>query len=224
MRKIRVLIADNHPVFREGLARLFQEEEDLECVATAQDGKEAIKLAQELLPDVAIIDVNMPEVSGIDALKQIRKVCPAMGILMLSAYKYSHYVNSSIQAGADGYLMKNIPRHKLIEAIRMIHAGQGVFNLEASGGVLRKLTAGAGGAGANSSALHRRELEVLRLVAKGMTNKHIASELNISDNTVGTHLVNIFRKLGVESRTEATLHAFREGLITTDELAGGQET
>lgn len=224
MRKIRVLIADNHPVFREGLARLFQEEEDLECVATAQDGKEAIKLAQELLPDVAIIDVNMPEVSGIDALKQIRKVCPAMGILMLSAYKYSHYVNSSIQAGADGYLMKNIPRHKLIEAIRMIHAGQGVFNLEASGGVLRKLTAGAGGAGANSSALHRRELEVLRLVAKGMTNKHIASELNISDNTVGTHLVNIFRKLGVESRTEATLYALREGLITTDELAGGQET
>lgn len=224
MRKIRVLIADNHPVFREGLARLFQEEEDLECVATAQDGKEAIKLAQELLPDVAIIDVNMPEVSGIDALKQIRKACPAMGILMLSAYKYSHYVNSSIQAGADGYLMKNIPRHKLIEAIRMIHAGQGVFNLEASGGVLRKLTAGAGGTGANSSALHRRELEVLRLVAKGMTNKHIASELNISDNTVGTHLVNIFRKLGVESRTEATLYALREGLITTDELAGGQET
>ena len=224
MRKIRVLIADNHPVFREGLARLFQEEEDLECVATAQDGKEAIKLAQELLPDVAIIDVNMPEVSGIDALKQIRKVCPSMGILMLSAYKYSHYVNSSIQAGADGYLVKNIPRHKLIEAIRMIHAGQGVFNLEASGGVLRKLTAGVGGAGANSSALHRRELEVLRLVAKGMTNKHIASELNISDNTVGTHLVNIFRKLGVESRTEATLYALREGLITTDELAGGQET
>lgn len=224
MEKIRVLIADNHPVFLEGLARLFQEEEDLECVATAQDGEEAIRLAQELLPDVAVIDVNMPHISGIEALKQIRKTCPSIGILMLSAYKYSHYVNSSIQAGADGYLMKNIPRHKLIEAIRLIHAGNGVFNLKASSGVLRRLTAGADGAAANPSTLHKRELEVLKLVAKGMTNKQIASELNISDNTVGTHLVNVFRKLRVESRTEATLLALREGLITTDEITGSRET
>lgn len=224
MRKIRVLIADNHPVFREGLARLFQEEDDLECVATAKDGEEAIRLAQEFMPDVAVIDVNMPQTSGIEALKQIRKTCPSIGILMLSAYKYSHYVNSSIQAGADGYLVKNIPRHKLIEAIRMIHAGQGVFNLEVSGGVLRRLTAGASDSTANPSVLHKRELEVLKLVAKGMTNKQIANELNISDNTVGTHLVNVFRKLGVESRTEATLHAFKEGLITTDEIAGTRET
>lgn len=224
MEKIRVLIADNHPIFLEGLARLFQEEEDLECVATAQDGEEAIRLAQELLPDVAVIDVNMPHISGIEALKQIRKTCPSIGILMLSAYKYSHYVNSSIQAGADGYLMKNIPRHKLIEAIRLIHAGNGVFNLKASSGVLRRLTAGADGATANPSTLHKRELEVLKLVAKGMTNKQIASELNISDNTVGTHLVNVFRKLKVESRTEATLLALREGLITTDEITGSRET
>lgn len=181
MEKIRVLIADNHPVFLEGLARLFQEEEDLECVATAQDGEEAIRLAQELLPDVAVIDVNMPHISGIEALKQIKKTCPSISVLMLSAYKYNHYVNSSIQAGADG-------------------------------------------AAANPSTLHKRELEVLKLVAKGMTNKQIASELNISDNTVGTHLVNVFRKLRVESRTEATLYALREGLITTDEITGSRET
>lgn len=224
MEKIRVLIADNHPVFLEGLARLFQEEEDLESVATAQDGEEAIRLAQELLPDVAVIDVNMPHISGIEALKQIKKTCPSIGVLMLSAYKYNHYVNSSIQAGADGYLVKNIPRRKLIEAIRMIHTGDGVFNLKASGGILRRLTVGADGAAANPSTLHKRELEVLKLVAKGMTNKQIASELNISDNTVGTHLVNVFRKLRVESRTEATLYALREGLITTDEITGSRET
>jgi len=222
--KIRVLIADNHPVFREGLARLFQEEEDLECIATAKDGDEAIKLAEELKPDVAIIDVNMPNTSGIDALKQIKKAHPGIGILMLSAYTYSHYVNSAIQAGADGYLVKNIPRHKLIEAIRMINDGQGVFNLEASGDVLRKLTAEENGQIASANTLYKRELEVLKLVAKGMTNKQIAGELNISDNTVGTHLVNIFRKLGVESRTEATLYALREGLITTDEASGRRET
>ena len=224
MCKIRVLIADNHPVFREGLARLFQEEEDLECVATAQDGKEAIKLARELLPDVAIIDVNMPETSGIDAVKEIKKACPTTGILMLSAYKYSHYVISSIQAGADGYLVKNIPRHKLVEAVRLIHAGQGVFNLEASSEALRTLTTGANGIVMSSSVLRRRELEVLKLAAKGMTNKRIANELNISDNTVGTHLVKIFRKLDVQSRTEAILYALKEGLISTDEIAGSQET
>lgn len=224
MRKIRVLIADNHPVFREGLSRLFQEEEDLECVATAEGGEEAVRLAQELQPDVAIIDVNMPETSGIDAVKQIKKVCPNTGILMLSAYKYSHYVISSIQAGADGYLVKSIPRHKLVEAIRLINMGQGVFNLEASSDVLRKLTTGANGVAMSSSVLHGRELEVLKLAAKGMTNRQIANELNISENTVGTHLVKIFRKLEVQSRTEAILYALKEGLITTDEITGSRET
>jgi NarL family two-component system response regulator LiaR len=224
MGKIRVLIADNHPVFREGLSRLFQEEEDLECVATAQDGKEAVMLAQKLQPDVAIIDVNMPETSGIEAVKQIKKACPNTGILMLSAYKYSHYVISSIQAGADGYLVKNIPRQKLVEAIRLIHTGQGVFNLEASSGVLRRLVTRANGISTSHTILHDRELEVLKLVARGMTNKQIANELNISENTVGTHLVKIFRKLGVQSRTEAILYALREGLIATDEIAGVQET
>jgi DNA-binding NarL/FixJ family response regulator len=224
MEEIRILIADDHPLFREGLCRLFQDEKDMECVAMAEDGKEAVRLTQELCPDVAILDVNMPELTGIDAARQIKKTCPKTAILMLSAYKYNHYVITSLQAGVDGYLLKNTPRSELIEAIRMIHSGKGVFNLEAISKVLRKLTSGTGSAKSGPDGLRSRELEVLKLAARGMSNKQISRELNITDNTVGTHLVNVFRKLGVESRTEAALYALKEGLISTDDIASKGET
>ena len=224
MEEIRIIIADDHPLFREGLCRLFQDEEGLECVAMAENGKEAVRLSQELHPDVVILDVNMPELTGIDAAKQIKKTCPKTAILMLSAYKYNHYVITSIQAGVDGYLLKNTPRSELIEAIRMIHSGKGIFNIEAISKILRKLTSETGSAESGHNELRRRELEVLKLAARGMSNKQISSELNITDNTVGTHLVNIFRKLGVESRTEAALYALKEGLISTDDIASKGET
>lgn len=224
MEKIRVLVADDHPLFREGLSRLFQDEKDLECVATAEDGEEAVRLTQELCPDVAILDVNMPKLTGIDAARQIKNTCPKTAVLMLSAYKYNHYVITSIQAGVDGYLLKNTPRSELIEAIRMIHSGKGVFNLEAISKILRKLTSGKDSAKSGPNELRKRELEVLKLAARGMSNKQISSELNITDNTVGTHLVSVFRKLGVESRTEATLYALKEGLISTDDIASKKET
>jgi DNA-binding NarL/FixJ family response regulator len=143
---------------------------------------------------------------------------------MLSAYKYNHYVITSIQAGVDGYLLKNTPRSELIDAIRMIHSGKGVFNLEAISKVLRKLTSGADSAKSDHNELRKRELEVLKLAASGMSNKQISSELNITDNTVGTHLVSVFRKLGVESRTEAALYALKEGLISINDIASKEET
>jgi len=224
MGKIRVLIADDHPLFREGLCRLFQDEEGLECIAMAEDGEEAVKLTQELRPDVAILDVNMPKLTGIDAARQIKQTCPKTAVLMLSAYKYNHYVIASIQAGVDGYLLKNTPRSELIESIRMIHSGKGIFNIEAISKILRRLTSGTDSTGSGSNELRKRELEVLKLTARGMSNKQISSELNITDNTVGTHLVNIFRKLRVESRTEAALYALKEGLISTDDIASKGET
>jgi len=224
MGKIRVLIADDHPLFREGLCRLFQDEEGLECIAMAEDGEEAVKLTQELRPDVAILDVNMPKLTGIDAARQIKQTCPKTAVLMLSAYKYNHYVIASIQAGVDGYLLKNTPRSELIESIRMIHSGKGIFNIEAISKILRRLTSGTDSTGSGSNELRKRELEVLKLTARGMSNKQISSELNITDNTVGTHLVNIFRKLRVESRTEAALYALKEGLISTDDIASKRET
>ncbi len=224
MGKIRVLIADDHPLFREGLCRLFQDEEGLECIAMAEDGEEAVKLTQELRPDVAILDVNMPKLTGIDAARQIKQTCPKTAVLMLSAYKYNHYVIASIQAGVDGYLLKNTPRSELIESIRMIHSGKGIFNIEAISKILRRLTSGTDSAESGANELRKRELEVLKLTARGMSNKQISSELNITDNTVGTHLVNIFRKLRVESRTEAALYALKEGLISTDDIASKGET
>jgi len=224
MGKIRVLVADDHPLFREGLCRLFQDEEGLECIAMAEDGEEAVKLTQELRPDVAILDVNMPKLTGIDAARQIKQTCPKTAVLMLSAYKYNHYVITSIQAGVDGYLLKNTPRSELIESIRMIHSGKGIFNIEAISKILRRLTSGTGSAESGPNELRKRELEVLKLTARGMSNKQISSELNITDNTVGTHLVNIFRKLRVESRTEAALYALKEGLISTDDIASKGET
>jgi DNA-binding NarL/FixJ family response regulator len=142
---------------------------------------------------------------------------------MLSAYKYNHYVITSIQAGVDGYLLKNTPRSELIEAIRMIKSGKGVFNIDAISKVLHRIS-GANGAKANAKELRKRELDVLKLAARGLSNKQISRELTITDNTVGTHLVNIFRKLGVESRTEAALYALKEGLITIDDIAVKGET
>lgn len=220
---IRILVADDHPLFREGLCRLFQDEEGMECVAMAEDGEEAIRLTEELEPDVAILDVNMPKLTGIDAARQIKKNCPKTAVLMLSAYKYNHYVITSIQAGVDGYLLKNTPRAELIEAIRMIKSGKGIFNIDAISKVLHRIS-GADGTKPGAKELRKRELEVLKLAARGLSNKQISTELNITDNTVGTHLVNIFRKLGVESRTEAALYALKEGLITIDDIAVKGET
>lgn len=220
MENIRVLVADDHPIFREGLARLFRDERGLDCVAVAQDGEEAIRLAQKLQPDVAILDVEMPKINGLDAARKIKKTCPNTAVLMLSAYKYSDYIIAAIQAGVDGYLLKDTPRSELIEAIRMIHAGQGVFNLEATGKILRRITAATNSIGLlGHDGLRSRELEVLKLVAQGMTNKQIANELSITENTVGTHLGNIFRKLGVASRTEAALYALKEGLISINDIS-----
>ena len=223
MEVIKLLLADDHPTFREGLSRLFQDEEDLDCIALAEDGDQAVKLTKEFCPDVSILDVNMPKLSGIDAARQIKKHCSETSVIMLSAYKYNHYVIASIQAGVDGYLLKNSPRNELIEAIRMVHAGKAIFNINAISKIMHRFDPD----GRNRHdvySLRRREVDVLKLTARGMSNKDIARKLSITTNTVGTHLVSVFRKLGVESRTEAALCALREGLITVDDIAEKPET
>jgi len=126
--KIKIMVADDNPLFREELCRLLDSEGDIECVAVAADGHEALRLAKEHQPDIALIDVNMPNMSGIEAARQIKIACPSISILMLSAFKYSHYVRSCIQAGVEGYLLKTTPRAELINAIRMLHSGEGVFD------------------------------------------------------------------------------------------------
>ena len=218
MEKIRVLIADDHPAFREGLCQLIEHEEDLECVAKPADGEEAVRLAIELLPDVAIIDIAMPGLNGIEAARQIKAARPAIAILMVSAFGYESYVLASLRAGAAGYLLKNTPLRELTNAIRSVHASEAVFDLKAASKILSRLADDKGEKRGGLEELQPRELEVLRLAGKGMSNKEIAGELVLSERTVQTHLVNIFRKLGVGSRTEAVLHALREGWLTLDDL------
>ena len=215
--KIKLLIADDHPVFCEGLSLLLKEESDLEVVAVAKDGQEAVSLAKEHLPDVVILDVAMPKLNGVEATKQIKAACPNTAIVVLSAYGYESYILAAIGAGATAYLLKTEDLVELVDAIRVVHDGQTVLDPIAADKLFCHLAYATGSPKA-SHQLHERELEILRLGARGMSNKQIAAELFISERTVQTHFANIFRKLGVSSRTEAVFYALRQDLITLNDL------
>jgi two-component system response regulator DegU len=163
------------------------------------------------------MDVAMPKLNGIEAATQIKETCQNTAILIVSAYDYESYMLAALQVGAAGYLLKSAPLHDLINAIRLVHGGEGVFDLKVSSNVLHRL-ASKGEKGAGLVGLSHRELQVLKLGAKGLSNKDIASELVLSKRTIQTHLVSIFKKLGVSSRTEAVLHAIKEGWLTLDDL------
>lgn len=218
MEKIRILVADDHPIVRNGLCQLCEAEEDLECIAKVDDGEQAVKLAKELVPDVAIIDIAMPKMNGIEAAKQIKEDFPSTAVLIISAYKYDYYLLACLRAGVDGFLLKDAPPTEIVNAIRMVHAGRGVFDLETAGKLMRDLATSKDTGSLGSSELCLRELEVLKLAAKGMGNKEIADKLCISEHTAGSHLAHIFRKLGVQSRTEAILHALKQGWFNIDDL------
>lgn len=221
MRKIKVLIADDHAFVREGTRRILEQEPDLEVVAEAGDGEEAVRLASKLKPDVAIIDVAMPRVDGIEATRQIKALCPSVAVLVLSAYDDDQFVFGLLEAGAAGYLLKSVRGHEIVDAIRAVHAGESVLHPAIARKVLNRF--------ANVSSrprerkplelLTEREMEVLRLVTKGLSNKEIAQELFLSIRTVQGHLANIFNKLRVGSRTEAVVHALKEGWVTLDDVS-----
>jgi len=219
MGTIRLLIVDDHPTYLEGLSRLLEDEEDLECIGKSEDGAKAVKLAGELQPDVAIIDVSMPSLNGIDTAKQIKAISPNTAILMISAFDYQSYILASLRAGASGYMSKSMPLNELVSAIRLVHDGDRVLDLKATDKVVRYLSASDERDGTDSEILHPRELEILKLAARGMSNKAIAGELYISERTVQTHLVNIFKKLGVSSRTQAALYIIQKGWVAPSELS-----
>jgi len=217
-QKIHVLVADDHPAFREGLCRLLEDEKDLDIVAKAENGEQAVKMALQMKPDVVVIDVDMPGLNGIEAAKRIKAVYPTTAILMVSAFSYQSYILAALRVGAAGYLLKSAPLRELVSAIRLVHAGEGIFDLKATSKILYRLTAENGDDFRALEPLNHRELDVLRLAAKGMSNRGIAEKLFISARTVQTHLVNIFGKLQVGSRTEAVLRALKEGWLTFDDL------
>jgi DNA-binding NarL/FixJ family response regulator len=213
-----VVLADDHTVVRKGIRDFLEEEDDIQVVAEATTGVEAVTLALEHQPDVAVLDIQMPEMTGIEAARQIKAKAPEVQVLVLTAYDDDPYIFAMLQAGASGYVLKNAPSEELIRAVRTVAAGGSVLDPAVTAKVMAQLSSGKPlGAQAAVEGLTQRELEVLRLAARGHTNRFIGHELGISDRTVQGHLANIFGKLGVASRTEAVLLAMKQGWITLDE-------
>lgn len=219
MTKIRILLADDHVVVREGTRELLDREEDMEVVAEAGDGDEAVKLAARECPDVAIMDIAMPRLNGIEATKQIKVIHPSTAVLVLTAYDDDQYVFALLEAGAAGYLLKNVRAAELVDAVRAVHSGESVLHPTIARKVINRFARPQEERreGGTVEHLTERELEVLKLAAKGMTNREIAQELVISVRTVQVHLTNIFGKIGVGSRTEAVLHGLRKGWLTLED-------
>lgn len=219
MSKIRILLADDHAVVRQGTRELLEREEDLEVVAEAGDGEEAVQLASSQRPDVAIMDIAMPKLNGIEATRQIKANLPATAVLVLTAYDNDQYIFALLEAGAAGYLLKNVRAEELIEAVRAVHAGESVLHPAIARKVINRFAPTASKLAEESlqGSLTEREMEVLKLAAKGMRNQEIAQELSLSVRTVQTHLSNIFGKMQVGSRTEAVLQGLKQGWLVLDD-------
>lgn len=215
---IRVVLADDHTVVRKGIREFLEEEGDIQVVAEATTGVEAVALTLEHQPEVAVLDIQMPEMTGIEAARQIKAKIPDVQVLVLTAYDDDPYIFAMLQAGASGYVLKTAPSEELIRAVRTVAAGGSALDPTVTAKVMAQLSSGKPlGAQATIEKLTQRELDVLRLAARGHTNRAIGLELDISDRTVQGHLANIFGKLGVATRTEAVLLAMKQGWITLDE-------
>lgn len=220
MAKIKILIADDHAVVREGTRRILEQEQDLEVVAEASDGEEAVRLATSSKPDVAIIDISMPKLDGIEATKQIKALCPTTTVLILTAYDDEQFIFSLLEAGAAGYLLKSVRGRELVDAVCAVHAGESVLHPSVARKVLNRFATISGQPGKKEpvEVLSKREMEVLKLAARGLSNQDIAEELCLSMRTVQGHLGHIFNKLQVSSRTEAVVRALKEGWVTLDDV------
>lgn len=220
MSKIRVIIADDHVLFREGTRSLIEQEPDIEVVGEASDGEEAVSLVTQLEPDVALIDIAMPKVNGIEATRRIKARHPATASLILTAYDDDQYVFTLLEAGAAGYLLKNVSGKELANAIRAIHDGEAVLHPTIARKVFSRAAASRQKPETEGQPndLSEREMEILRLAARGMSNQEVAEHLYLSRRTVQSHLANIFRKMNVSSRTEATIQAFGRGWLTPDDI------
>jgi DNA-binding NarL/FixJ family response regulator len=215
---IRVLLADDHAVVRKGIREFLEEAPDIVVIAEAGDGAEAVRLAAEQMPDVAVLDIQMPRLNGIEATRQIKASLPTVQILILTAYEDDPYVFALLQAGADGYLLKSADSDDLVRAVKATATGGKVLDPAVAAKVIAQMTTGQpDSAKTQMEPLSERELAVLRLAGQGLTNKAIGVELSISDRTVQGHLANIYGKLGVASRTEAVTRALRLGWIVLDE-------
>jgi len=212
MEAIKILIADDHPVVREGLFAMLSRERDFEVVGEARDGVEAVNKTKELNPDVVLMDLRMPEIDGVEAIRQIKSMKPEIKFIILTTYSDDEYIFRGIEAGARAYLLKDAPREDLFKAIRAVHRGESLIQPVVASKVLDRL-AELSRQTTSGEVLSQRELEVLQLMAKGAANKEIAAQLSITESTVKTHITNIFQKLDTSDRTEAVTQAIKRGII-----------
>lgn len=216
MQKIRVILADDHTVVRQGLRALLVAEGDIEIVGEAENGRQAVQVARKLMPDVAVIDIAMPQLNGLEATRQITRMVPSTKVLILSSYSDDEYVQQLTEAGAAGYLIKQTAANELLKAIREAHKGNAYFSPSIAKRLrdqCRQAFVTGQPARRRTDQLTAREAEVLQLIAEGRANKQIASELCISIKTVEKHRQQVMNKLGIHDVAGLTRHAIAKGII-----------
>jgi len=218
---IRIILADDHTVLRQGIAQVLDMQEDMAVVAQAGNGREAIEMALGHRPDVILMDINMPEVSGVEAALQITAELPQTGIIILTMYRRDDYVFEAIKAGARGYLLKEAELDELLAAVRAVAAGEAVIDPAIAGRVLAEFRQPRTGPTDAETPLAERDVAILRLLAQGMSNQEIAGRLYLSEKTVRNRLSLIFRQLHLKNRTQAALYAVQEGLTEQEENGEG---
>jgi NarL family two-component system response regulator LiaR len=216
MDKIKIVIADDHTVVRKGTRQILEQEDDLEVIGEAVNGEEALKLVMELSPDLAIIDISMPVLDGIMVTRKIKETKPGTAVLILSIYDNDEFVFALLEAGAAGYLLKDSTGQDIISAVRAINRGESVLHPIITRKVINRLLPVAGEKKEAAKILGDRELQVLVLASKALSNREIADKMGLSLHTVEAHMRHIFGKLQVGSRTEAILYAIKQGWISIE--------
>lgn len=221
MEKVTILLVEDHTVVRQGIRQFLEHEEDFEVVGEAGDGEEAVRLAEQLKPNVIIMDIALPKLNGIEATRQIKQLPFCTLVLILTAYDYEEYIFPILEAGAAGYLLKDVSGNELVDAIRTVRKGESVLHPAVARKVIAQLRGTSIKYGREQvlELLSEREAEVLKMAARGMSNKQIANELFLSVHTVESHFGGIFNKLGVCSRIEAVMEAFKRGWFTLADIS-----
>ena len=220
IKNIRIILADDHPLIRNALKDAFKKYPNLEVIGEAEDGESVVKLTSEKLPDVVIMDISMPKLNGIEATKQIKINHPEVKILVLTIHDEMEHIAGILEAGADGYLIKNIGTEEIITAINALALGETILSPSVSKKIYRYIFQFATKShdSRKSEKLTFKEIEMLKLLAKGISNKEIATISNLSVSTIKSYLAELFSKLGVNSRTEALISCLRNGILTIEDL------
>lgn len=209
----RILIVDDHTMVRDGLSSMLQRQPDFEVVGEASNGKEGVEQAERLRPDLILMDLRMPEMDGVEAMRKIRIHQPEVDFLVLTTFDTDEYIFDAVEVGAKGFLLKDTSRDELFNAVRTISNGNSYFQPDIASRLADQFAVLRKGGGHVTDALSEREREVLNLIAQGKANKEVASELSLSESTVKSHVSNIFSKLGVNDRTGAVTTAIQKGII-----------